>query len=321
MEKRIEDLYQQYLSGQLTRADFEQLRREVTQTSDGVLWNLMCEEFSSSATSAKMSDAAQQRIGLWLHRQIRQSQRRQFICQFLYYASVVVLVVSLSCGGYWILSNGHSEAPVYTYVYVKAGSKSVLTLPDGTHVSLNGNSRLRYHVVPKEQREVVLMCGEAYFDVAKDADCPFHVRVNDMQIEVLGTKFNVRCHDGMVETALFSGAVQLSASGLSHAYQLVPGKKSIYRPAAHRLSICNNDSTIDARWKDGYLAFNSQPFSKVLQEMEDWYGVTILLRNQQLAGDLLTGAFYHETLESVLYSLSLQYGFKYRILRNHIIIE
>ena len=55
--------------------------------------------------------------------------------------------------------------------------------------------------------------------------------------------------------------------------------------------------------------------------MEDWYGVTIQLRNQQLAGDLLTGAFYHETLESVLYSLSLQYGFKYRILRNHIIIK
>ena len=54
MEKRIEELYQQYLSGQLSQSDFEQLQRKVVQTSDEDLWNLMCGEFSSSASSAKM---------------------------------------------------------------------------------------------------------------------------------------------------------------------------------------------------------------------------------------------------------------------------
>jgi len=204
---------------------------------------------------------------------------------------------------------------------VKAGSKSVITLPDGTHVSLNGNSQLRYNVVPKAHREVVLMKGEAYFDVAKDASCPFRVHVNDMQIEVLGTTFNVRCHSGEIETALFSGAVRLSAKGLRQAYQLLPGKKSIYQPASHNIEICNNDGASDGRWKDGYLAFSSKPLGEVLHEIENWYGVTIQLRNQHLANDLLTGSFYHETLESVLHSLSMQYGFKYRVNRGYVVIE
>ena len=142
-----------------------------------------------------------------------------------------------------------------------------------------------------------------------------------MQIEVLGTQFNVRLNEDAIETALFSGAVQLSSDSLLQDYQLRPGKKSIYRPVSHQITICDNDGLTDARWKDGYLAFNSLPFSKVLQEIENWYGVKIQLRNQCLANDKLTGAFYKETLESVLVSLSMQYGFKYKMEREHIIIE
>ena len=214
MGKRIEDLYQQYLLGQLSREDFEELQQKVAHTTDDELWNLMCEDFSLSSEFAEMSHESQQRILHGLQSKIRKEQHRKFVHKLLRYASVIVVIVSLLGGGYWGLKSLSQSAPVYTYVNVKAGSKSVITLPDGTHVSLNGNSQLRYNVAPGEHREVVLMKGEAYFDVAKDANCPFRVHVNDMQIEVLGTKFNVRCHSGEVETALFSGAVRLSAKGL-----------------------------------------------------------------------------------------------------------
>ncbi len=140
-----------------------------------------------------------------------------------------------------------------------------------------------------------------------------------MQIEVLGTKFNVRCQRGEVETALFSGAVRLTAKGLSESYRLFPGRKSIYQPSARSMQICDNDTDIDGRWKDGYLAFDSEPLREVLRKIEDWYGVHIMLNNKRIGDDLLTGAFYHETLESVLSSLSMQYKFKYTI--NHDQIE
>ena len=269
MDKRIEDLYQQYLSGQLSQEDFEELQRKVTRATDEELWNLMCEDFSISSELAEMSEESQQRIWQRIHDEIQKGRRRKLMHTLLRYAAVVAVVLSLLGGGYWGLRSLNSATPVYTYVNVKAGSKSVITLPDGTHVSLNGNSQLRYNVVPKVHREVVLMKGEAYFDVAKDANCPFRVHVNDMQIEVLGTTFNVRCHSGEIETALFSGAVRLSAKGLRQAYQLLPGKKSIYQPASHNIEICNNDGVSDGRWKDGYLAFSSKPLGEVLHEIEN----------------------------------------------------
>ncbi|WP_025830156.1 FecR family protein [Segatella maculosa] len=321
MEEQIEVLYQQYLLGQLSRKEFEQLQRKVAQCSDDVLWDLMCEDFSLSSELTKMSHHSQQKILQSLHDKICKAPHHKLNYKFLRYISMIVLIISLCGSSYWWLNPLHSAGSTYTYVNVKAGSKSIITLPDGTHISLNGNSQLRYNVVPKEHREVVLMKGEAYFDVAKDADCPFRVHVNDMQIEVLGTKFNVRYHSEEVETALFSGAVRLSANGLSRDYRLSPGKKSIYHLASHRMAICNHDTATDARWKEGYLAFSSQPLSEVLREIENWYGVTIHLRNHQLAEDLLTGSFYHESLESVLHSLSMQYGFKYAMNRGDIVIE
>lgn len=321
MEKQIEYLYQQYLSGQIQQADFEELQRKVPQITDKELWKLMCRDFSQSSKYTEMSHETQQRILQDIQAKIRKEKYRKLVHKLLRYASVAVVIVSLLGGGYWGLKSLDTSEPVYTYVNVKAGSKSVITLPDGTHVSLNGNSQLRYMVEPGKHCEAVLMKGEAYFDVAKDASCPFRVHVNDMQIEVLGTKFNVRCHSGEIETALFSGSVRLSAKGLPEAYKLIPGRKSIYQPAAHSMEICANDRDVDGRWKDGYLTFNSRPLSEVLQSIENWYGISIQLRNQKLADDLLTGAFYHETLESVLYSLSMQYKFKYHVNHGNVIIE
>lgn len=321
MENRIEELYQQYLSGQLSQADFEQLQHDVTTVSDEELWDIMCDNYSMTAETAKMNCETQQRMLKNIHAKIKRKKLYALAYECLRYASLLVLIVSLVGGSYWWLTSSTAPTPNYTYVSVLPGNKSKLTLPDGTNVTLNGNSQLRYDVEPKKHREVVLMKGEAYFDVAKDANCPFRVHVNDMQIEVLGTQFNVRLNEDAIETALFSGAVQLSSDSLLQDYQLRPGKKSIYRPVSHQITICDNDGLTDARWKDGYLAFNSLPFSKVLQEIENWYGVKFQLRNQHLANDKLTGAFYKETLESVLISLSMQYGFKYRMEHEHIIIE
>lgn len=321
MENRIEELYQQYLSGQLSQADFEQLQHDVTTVSDEELWDIMCDNYSMTAETAKMNCETQQRMLKNIHAKIKRKKLYALAYECLRYASMLVLIVSLVGGSYWWLTSLTAPTPNYTYVNVLPGNKSKLTLPDGTNVTLNGNSQLRYDVEPKKHREVVLMKGEAYFDVAKDANCPFRVHVNDMQIEVLGTQFNVRLNEDAIETALFSGAVQLSSDSLLQDYQLRPGKKSIYRPVSHQITICDNDGLTDARWKDGYLAFNSLPFSKVLQEIENWYGVKFQLRNQHLANDKLTGAFYKETLESVLISLSMQYGFKYRMEHEHIIIE
>ena len=93
MEKRIEDLYQQYLLGQLSREDFKELQQEVTHTTDDELWNLMCEDFSLSSEFTEMSHETQQRILHGLQSKIRKEQHRKFVRKLLRYASVIAVVV------------------------------------------------------------------------------------------------------------------------------------------------------------------------------------------------------------------------------------
>jgi len=79
MDKRIEELYQQYLSGQLSQEDFEELQHKVTRATDEELWNLMCEDFSLSSELAEMSEESQQRIWQRIHDEIQKGRRRKLV--------------------------------------------------------------------------------------------------------------------------------------------------------------------------------------------------------------------------------------------------
>lgn len=162
MEKKFEELYKQYLSGQISQMDFELLKNKVPLTSDEELWDLMCDDLSSSSESVKMSSESQQRILQNIYANVKEEKRQTRVRRFLRYAAMFVLMLSLVGGSYWWINSLAPSAPVYTYVSVKAGSKRTITLPDGTRVTLNGNSQLCYNVVPQKHREVVLTKGEAF---------------------------------------------------------------------------------------------------------------------------------------------------------------
>ena len=101
MKKRIEDLYQQYLLGQLSREDLAELQREVPQLTDDSLWDLMGDNFSLSSESAEMSGETQQRILQNLQHGIHIQQHPRRIYKFLRYASIVVVVLSVLGGAYF----------------------------------------------------------------------------------------------------------------------------------------------------------------------------------------------------------------------------
>lgn len=201
------------------------------------------------------------------------------------------------------------------------GNKAKIVLPDGTKVEINSATVMRYAVEKHGRREVIIKSGEAYFDVAKDYDHPFHISVNNMHIEVLGTTFNINAYGPQISTSLFSGSIRLTGTGLKKAYMLKPGEKSIYETTSHQLSIGQNNKDEDLGWKNGYLIFNSTPLCEVITKIERWYGVRIKLENSQYADDKLTGSFHNETLESVLNSLSMQYKFKYQNQKGVIIVK
>ncbi|ETD17586.1 MULTISPECIES: FecR family protein [Prevotellaceae] len=317
MSKQINNLYDRYLKGKLSEEDFNVFQQEVEKASDDELWQMMYEDFSSTSCAVEMPPMVKDEILYLIEKKLK---RKRIYKISRYVAAVFVFLVSFS-GVYLWLKPATNEQLLPAIVNVASGNKATIVLPDGTKVALNSGTELRYDVVPGEHREVKLSYGEAYFEVKKDANCPFHVSVGDIKVEVLGTRFNVKAGYGRVETSLFSGSVRLSSNRLVQKYMLVPGEKSIYRQNNHSMSIVQNDVYQDAGWKDGYLVFNSLPLKEVLKLIENWYGVTIHLMDERLANDLLTGSFHQESLECVLRSLSMQYGFKFQIQKNEIIVK
>lgn len=146
-------------------------------------------------------------------------------------------------------------------------------------------------------------------------------QINDLQIEVVGTSFNVKTYKkDIVETSLLSGRIRISGGSLPHEYTLSPGQKATYSAMDRTLRISKADAHVEAGWRDNYLIFESTPLIDVIAQIERWYGVEIRLHHKQIAQDLLSGSFRNESIQNVIRSLSIQYGFKYEIHKDIITI-
>ena len=140
-------------------------------------------------------------------------------------AAAIVFVVSLAWNIISFIPKEDQQQPYAAYldnqlpldsltqeIYVSRGARSKVTLPDGSTVWLNSDSRLRFPVAFASDKRSVELSGEAYFDVVKNEQCPMLISLkNNYMIEVLGTQFNVRAYEDEedVQTALYSGVINL----------------------------------------------------------------------------------------------------------------
>ena len=217
---------------------------------------------------------------------------------------------------------------VFHTLRVPYGKRFDVVLSDGTHVFLNSGTSLQYPVqfIKGFDRDVFLT-GEAYFEVAKDSEHPFTVHADELDIEVLGTKFNVSHYpeDTNINTVLIEGSVELHKKpkeGESGGGNLLkPGFKAEWRKAAHDIAIKKVNTRNYTDWVQGKLVFRNTPFRKIRQSLERRYNVTIKNRNKDLDEQLFDATFDIETIEEVLESFNKSYAIKYKIKDNEVIIQ
>lgn len=216
--------------------------------------------------------------------------------------------------------------PMINTITIPVGGEYSLTLSDGTRVWMNAASTLRF---PSEftgkTREVELLQGEAFFEVAKNTSHPFHVAVSKsaaqgtMNIEVLGTSFNVSAYqtDEDIQTTLVSGAVKVSSeSGLQSAV-LKPGNQASFS-AGSQLEVAKVDTDLATAWKDGFFQYENTPLPKVLDELSRWYNVKVIYKGEPKNETTITGRFdrrssLQETLESIRFiGIKLEYRLENR---------
>jgi len=149
--------------------------------------------------------------------------------------------------GYYLVRNLAS----FERVEVADSTESVL-LDDGSEVTLNHDSRLRYSMASEQSIRKVILQGEAFFDVAHDTSKPFVIDVGLAQVEVLGTSFNVDAYKdrSAIEVSVYSGLVSMSIQG-KHSDKLIlhAGNKGIYHKDKQLLELIVTDNKNDLAWK------------------------------------------------------------------------
>lgn len=259
---------------------------------------------------------------------------------------VAALLIAVIIGGLWSL-RGHKQAgkELVSEISTRHGSRTMVTLPDGSVVFLNVSSKLTYDYGKEDSRQVVLE-GEAFFDVHKDEQRPFIIHTRKMDITVLGTTFNVRAYeeDKTVETSLIQGKVEVTIKGeVPKKVILSPNQKIILfneaqQPKVISVPVTGNpdkepyrleevtvnpgDSLVaETAWKENCLVFNDERFADIALKMERWYDVQIIFEDKEVEDYRFTGTFINETVTQTLEALRFTSPFRYNIDKKKIIIK
>ncbi len=221
-----------------------------------------------------------------------------------------ILVLGLFVGSvltYFLSGNNFNQEQLV--FETPRGEKSMVTLPDGSEVWLNANSRLVYNSFSANHRQVELK-GEAFFKVARNEQAPFVVKTNECSIEVLGTTFNVMAYDefGRKEITLLSGKVNVHLE--DNEQVLKPGQALILKD--HKFKVVEVDASQSSGWVDHKFNFKNIPLSELMQRLENWYDVDIILDNKSGREVNFTGTFKNEeTIWQVLDAIKVYTPIQY----------
>jgi len=217
-----------------------------------------------------------------------------------------------------------AKEPIYNTITIPFGKTFKVTLSDASIVHLNAGSTLKYpeQFVSGNTRNVYLT-GEAFFEVSKDEKHPFIVHSGQVDVEVLGTKFNLSSYIDDITThcELVEGSVRMSEStNYKNNTILAPNQKSAWNNDTKKFEIENIDVKLYTAWVYGELMFQNEPFEHVIKKLERSYGVKIKNNNPLLAKQNFTGTIKikESSVESILDLFKLDTPFEYEINKNSI---
>ncbi len=167
---------------------------------------------------------------------------------------------------------GANEGVEYNTLIVPAGYSYSVELADGSVVTLNAGSRLKYPVAGISGDREVELDGEAYFKVAKSVH-PFIVKMGDTFVKVYGTEFNAsKDMEGDIEVVLVEGSVGFHAEA-GKEVMLEPNQKCAYNPAGGEVSVSNVDVRGYVAWMNNEFNYEQVPLDYFLKKIAVWYGV------------------------------------------------
>lgn len=227
----------------------------------------------------------------------------------------VAAIIAVTLLGTYIYNefNPEEELLAMQKITVPAGQRINLELSDGTVVWLNSRSTIQYPASFSGKKRTIHLNGEAYFEVAHNAQKPFIVETTKGNVEVLGTKFNLEAYadNNTFVTSLMEGSVKVT-SGVKELL-IKPDEMAVLEQG--RLKAKPIEDYNVYRWKEGLICFKDETFFNIMSKFETCYGVTIKIENKKVINSRYTGKFRQS--DGISYALRvLQKDVKFTFERN-----
>ena len=331
--KHIDELIANYLTEGLDKNALDELKTWIAASAENQQYFIRQREIWFSAVSREAASVYDKdkafenfRNRVESQKEIQSTSRRGFSLSALWrYAAVVAIIIAVGCISYWQGEVNVKDTFADISVEAPLGSKTKLYLPDGTLVWLNAGSRMTYSQGFGVDNRKVELEGEGYFEVKRNEKIPFFVKTKDLQLQVLGTKFNFRDYpeDHEVVVSLLEGKVGLN-NLLREEKEAVlsPAERAVLNKANGLLTVESVTASNASQWTDGYLFFDEELLPDIAKELERSYNVKIHIANDSLKTFRFYGNFVRreQNIQEVLEALASTEKMHYKIEERNITI-
>lgn len=312
IEKNIEELLFRYCEGKLSGDGRKHVEEWISASKENEELAKTVHELYWAADTLSVMDKVD--AGKALKKANGKLVRKKIKTVFLWSerAAAIMFIPLLSAYLLQIKNTDVVEARMME-IRTNPGMTTAFVLPDGTNVSLNSGSVLRYPEFFSEDKREVELIGEAFFDVTKDPEKRFVVKTTgDERVEVLGTSFNMEAFpgDSILSTTLLEGKVRFVSDAGS--VQMNPGEKLVYNNKTSKAKLTKTNGEAETAWKYGKIIFDNTPFNEVLRMLSKRFNVDFVVKNEKHQNDSFTGTFSTQRLEQILDVFSISSKIKWR---------
>ena len=321
MENEHSELIIGYLQGRLQGRSLDDFYAWVNESADNK--KLFFETkalYEACAPSRGASEIHDSWLRLLDKRKSRQRKRYSLLTRISTYAAVAMFAAAIT-STVFIFSSREYDDRITSYVSGDGLEADVVVLPDGTRVSLGTRTSFSYDSRYGKSERIVQLEGEAYFEVAKDKEKPFIVKANGINVQALGTSFNIRAHkdDKSVAIILISGKVKVD-----------DGRHEAYMKPNERL-VCNltngqfekselHPNASNLLWRSNELALYGESFEEICTMLTRMYNCKFIFKNEKAKQYTYHGIIKNGSLNNVLEYISQAGGINYKIESDNTII-
>ena len=328
--KHIDELIANYLTEGLDKNALDELKTWIAASAENQQYFIRQREIWFSAVSREAASVYDKdkafenfRNRVESQKEIQSTSRRGFSLSALWrYAAVVAIIIAVGCISYWQGEVNVKDTFADISVEAPLGSKTKLYLPDGTLVWLNAGSRMTYSQGFGVDNRKVELEGEGYFEVKRNEKIPFFVKTKDLQLQVLGTKFNIKAYndESDITTTLNQGHVRVSDIQ-GRALELFPGEQIVYEKKNGTMHKRTLENVADySGWKTNSLYFTDTRLDHISKELSRKFNKEIVLMDPSLESSIYTISFNNMPLDSILEDLTRISPVRYEKINDKILI-